>query len=78
MRKPKKWPSYALEALETSLILLAEIEGLSREAQRAAKENDRLQAVIINGDIRERAARAREHLVRAKIGEYENSGLPCS
>lgn len=70
-RKPKKWPDYALSSLENSLMHLRSIEQLSRQAQIAAKNGDRLEAVIINGDIRLRAQSAIHLLVQAKTGEYD-------
>lgn len=72
MRKPKKWPDYALSSLEGVLVHLREIEKLSRLAQVAAKDGDRLAAVILNGDIREKAQSATHLLVQARTGQYSD------
>ncbi len=73
-RKPKKWPDYALSSLEGVLVHLKNIEQLSRQAQVAARDGDRLTAVILNGDIRAQAQSATHLLVQARTGEYEEAG----
>lgn len=75
-RKPKKWPSYALWALEDSLALLREIGDLSREAQKQIHQNNRLEAVILVGDIRDKAQRAANKLMQGKLGQYEQEEQP--
>lgn len=70
-RRPKKWPTYALDSLEGTLFHLKGIIELTREAQVAAKEGDRMMAVILNGDIRERAQDAVHLLIQARVGNYE-------
>lgn len=70
-RPLKKWPDYALRSLEGTLIHLKTIDQLSREAQVAAQQGDRMGAVILNGDIRKRAQDAVHLLVQARTGEYE-------
>lgn len=70
-RPIKKWPDYALNSLEGTLFHLKTIQRLSREAQKAAEGGDPLQAVILNGDIRDEALNAVHLLVQARTGEYE-------
>lgn len=69
--RPKKWPSYALEALENTQAILSEIDALARKAQTASADGDRMAAVIIGSDIRQRAQRASLILSQAYMGTYE-------
>jgi shikimate kinase len=73
-RKPAKWPSYALNSLEGTLLQLKTIQKLSREAQTAAMNGEAMKAVAINGDIRNEALLAISLLVQARTGEYEDTG----
>jgi hypothetical protein len=73
-RKPAKWPSYALNGLEGTLLQLKTIQKLSREAQTAAMNGEAMKAVVINGDIRNEALLAISLLVQARTGEYEDTG----
>ena len=50
------------------------IQGLTRGAQAAVLDGNRLEAVILLGDVRERAARGVGLLVRARAGEYMEGG----
>jgi hypothetical protein len=52
------------------MAIFDEIEALERKAQIAARDGNRLEAVIIGGDIRERTAKGRELLSRALRGDY--------
>lgn len=72
--KPKKWPSYALEALEDSVAVTLRIESLCREAQQAIVAGEKLEAMLIHSDIRVKAAQIRENIIRAKSGEYGKGG----
>jgi hypothetical protein len=69
--KPRKWPNYALWALEDCKARLIGIEADARAIQEAARDGDRLQAIIIAGDIRKAATEAKTILTRAKEGQYE-------
>ncbi len=71
-RRPKKWPSYALAALENTQVRLADIRKLSREAQTAIVAGNELLAVTLLSDIRDKAAEASELLARAHRGDYED------
>jgi len=70
--KPKKWPTYALEALENSLALTQRIDKASREAQTAITQNNPLLAVLALSDIRQHTQSIRESLVRARAGDYSD------
>jgi hypothetical protein len=70
-RKPKKWPDYALNSLEGTLLHLKTIERLSRAVQVAAKAGDQSEVIILAGDVRERSQDAVHLLVQARTGEYE-------
>lgn len=70
--RPRRWPNYALWALEDVKAKLMQIEADARAVQAAAKEGNKLEAVIIAGDIRTAAMEARAILSRAKEGEYED------
>lgn len=70
-RRPKKWPTYALAALENSQVRLADIRKLSRDAQKAIVDGNELLAVTLLSDIRDKAAEASELLARAHRGDYE-------
>ena len=67
----QRWPNYALWALEDVKAQLAQIEADARAVQEAAKNNNRLEAIIVAGDIRTQAMNAITTLTRAKEGEYE-------
>lgn len=68
--KRRRWPNYALWALEDVLAKLASIEADARAIQVAARDGNAVQAIIVAGDIRASAVTARETLTRAKTGEY--------
>ena len=71
--KPAKWPTYALESLEDVLALLQEIESEAAQAQRHAREGDRLNAVIVLSDIRTKAMLGHSALIQGKAGEYKRN-----
>lgn len=73
-RKPRKWPSYALWALEDVQALLLDIQALARDAQAAIQAGNRLESVIILGDVRDKARHGVSLLVRARAGEYREGG----
>jgi hypothetical protein len=70
--RPRRWPNYALWALEDVKVMLTRIEADARAVQMAAKEGNRLETVVIAGDIRTAAIEAKAILTRAKEGEYED------
>ncbi len=69
--KPAKWPTYALEALEDTLALLGNMESEAVEAQKAAREGDKLNAVIAISNMRTQIMLARSALYMGKAGEYK-------
>lgn len=68
--RPRKWPDYALNSLEGTLLHLKTIEAISRQVQTAAKAGDSMEVLILAGDIRERTQNAVQLLVQAKTGDY--------
>jgi hypothetical protein len=69
--KRRRWPNYALWALEDALTKLSAIEASARTVQTAARDGNPLQVIIMAGDIRTMARDTKELLVRAKAGEYD-------
>lgn len=64
-----KWPHYALWALEDATAALLEIERGAKEAQELIRANRTLEAVIVLGDVRSKAADGRLILGKARNGE---------
>lgn len=71
MKKPRRWPNYALESLEGTLFHLKDMTEMGRAVQMAAKELGQPDLVILGGDIRDRAREAIHLLVQARTGDYE-------
>lgn len=72
MGKPVgKWPTYALENLEATVDGLKELEDKASQVQDAIVLGDALTALRELSDLRVKALKCVEHLVRAKIGKYE-------
>lgn len=72
--KPKKWPSYALEALENTQAIQSNIVDVARQAQEAMDKGHYLRATILLGDIRDAASRATIILTRSRAGDYQQEG----
>ncbi len=70
-RVAREWPTRALWALEDVKAALKDIDALAREAQMLTRDNDRLQAVIVVGDIRTKALTAFDTLSKARNGDYD-------
>ncbi len=71
-RTAREWPTRALWVLEDTKALFTTIDALAREAQVAARDGNRLEAVIIAGDIRTKAMTGFERLTRARNGDYDH------
>jgi hypothetical protein len=71
-RPVKKWPTYALDSLEGTLLQLKQINEISRQVQMAAKDGDAAQVGMLAGDIRDRALDAVHLLVQARTGDYQS------
>lgn len=68
-RRPAPWPRYALWALEDATADLLTIEALARDALEALKAGRMIDAVILLGDVRNKAMDARNTLHKGKEGE---------
>jgi hypothetical protein len=64
-----KWPHYALWALEDAQACLIEIDARAREAQELIRAGHALEAVILLGDVRGKAADGRLALAKGRNGE---------
>lgn len=64
-----KWPHYALWALEDTQGALIEIERKAKEAQELIRAGRVLEAVIVLGDVRSKAADGRLTLAKGRNGE---------
>ncbi len=74
MGRPRgKWPHYAEWARLDAITVLSELERLAREVQVLIRDSRPVEAVIVAGDIREKAAAARLLLVQAPNGETDPS-----
>lgn len=71
MPPPKRWPNYALDALEDIQMQFKEMQRLTRQAQEAVLEGRQLEAIVLLGDIRERAVRGVSLTIQAYTGTYE-------
>jgi hypothetical protein len=71
MPKPKRWPNYALDALEEIRQQFRETQRLTRQAQEAVLEGKQLEAIVLLGDIRDRASQGVSLTVQAYTGDYE-------
>ena len=69
--RPKRWPNNALNALEDVQAILHDIQAIARDAQTATADGDRMNAIILGGDIRQRAQEARLILSQAYAGTYQ-------
>jgi hypothetical protein len=70
-QKPRRWPNYALESLESAVYGLKSIDELARQILEASAQGNHTQAMICAGDIRERALDAKHSLLNARRGDYE-------
>lgn len=68
-RKPGGWPNYELWALEDAQACLLEIERCAKEAQELIRAGRVLEAVIVLGDVRSKAADGRLILGKGRNGE---------
>lgn len=68
-KPPKRWPNYAEWHRLEAIAGLQDIQRLSREAHRLMSAGQVVEAVILLGDVRERATAALEELKKAKDGE---------
>jgi hypothetical protein len=72
----KRWPNHALWALEDVTAILLDIQALARQTQIAVQDNSRLEATIIAGDIRDKAARGVAILSTARNGACNTYTTP--
>lgn len=70
-RVAREWPTRAMWVLEDTKALAQEIDGLAREAQLAIKDGHNLEAIIVLGDVRNRALTIFDKLTKARAGDYE-------
>lgn len=68
--RPRKWPDYALGALESSRKLAKHVKATVRAAQKANIEGNRDMVMVLLADIREANAQIDELLAGAYHGEY--------
>lgn len=68
--KAKRWPHYALWALEDVLAGLGTLDGHIDTMQEAAIEGNTTSVVVTGGRARAHISDLRETLIRAKTGEY--------
>lgn len=74
-RVARPWPTRALWVLEDTQSVLADIDALARKAQIAARDGNALEAVIVIGDIRNKAVTAKDLLSRARTGDYTEEAV---
>lgn len=65
----KRWPNYALWALEDAAGCLVDIDQKAREAQELIVAGRTVEAVILLGDVRAKAAEGRLPLAKGRNGE---------
>lgn len=70
-RPAEKWPTYALENLEKSVDRLRELEAKASQVQDAIVAGDALVALRELSDVRVMALECVDHLVRSRIGKYQ-------
>ena len=70
-KKPQPWPYKASAAADEIQAYLLSIRDIARQIQMAAKQGDNGNALILAGDIREKALAAEHVLKGARRGEYE-------
>ena len=68
---PKPLPYKAIAVLEDAMSLMKDAERLANAVQQAAVDGNKLEAVIVAGDIRTKAMLAHSLLVQARTGSYE-------
>lgn len=78
MPRPKKWPSYTLEALEDIQAHAKTQQRLTRQAQEAVLDGKQLEAILLLGDIRDKAAEVVSLTVQAYTGAYQEGGIPAT
>lgn len=69
-RPAEKWPTYALENLESAVDRLKKLEAAAKSAQDALLAGHALEASNRMGDVRVMALECVDDLVRARIGKY--------
>lgn len=70
-RPPQKWPHKALGNLEETQANLLSIEDVARRAQEALNNNHYMEVMMLLSDVRVTAIKGVGHLVRARVGNYE-------
>ena len=70
-KKPQPWPYKAASAADEIQAYLLSIRDLARKIQVAVNEGNTGQALILAGDVREKAMTAEHVLANARRGEYE-------
>jgi hypothetical protein len=68
-KPPGKWPHYAEWHRLDAIAALQTIQQQAREAQELMRGGRALEAVILLGDVRERAVEGQRVLEKAKNGE---------
>lgn len=66
-----KWPTYALENLEATVDGLKELERKAKAIQDAIVLGNSAEALRDLSDVRVMALECVDHLVRARIGKYQ-------
>ena len=70
-KTPQRWPTKAAEAADDVQAYLVSIKDIARQIQMAAKQGDTGTALILAGDVREKALLAEHVLKDARRGEYK-------
>jgi hypothetical protein len=73
-RPAKKWPHFALQQLENTVVRLKELERKTSKAQDAIVLGDATTAMRDLSDVRVMALECVAELVRSRIGKYEQEG----
>lgn len=68
--KPRKWPTYAIDALEDALSLLEDIERDMKRVEAAGKAGDKVELANAGTDVRVKAVKAHSTLIQGKTGDY--------
>lgn len=68
--KPKKWPTYALDSLEGTLLHLKTIAGLAKELETLGGDTGQPDLKSMGVDVRSKALDAIDLLRQARTGEY--------
>lgn len=70
-RPPGKWPTYALENLEATVDGLKELERKTKAIEDSIVLGNITEAMRDLSDVRVMALECVDHLVRARIGKYQ-------